>query len=315
MAIGHCPLNFPPGVGYSIRTMNIKPTDSERDALRRLAYQAREEDLGGGDVTGRLIPPEIQATGKFVAREPLVVCGGTFLDAIAKAYDDTLQMILWKEEGDFIQAGEVIAEWFGPAWQIVAAERVALNFLQRLCGVATITRRYVQAVEGTKTKIYDTRKTIPGWRDLEKYAVRVGGGQNHRRGLHDAILVKDNHLVAVHLSNLGERLEELRRHLPYNGFVEIEVDTHEQLAEALKLPCDVILLDNMNTQQLRQAIAMRNEAGKEETIALEASGGITLENIADVAATGVDRIAVGAITHSAPAVDIGLDLELRGPEE
>lgn len=295
--------------------MNIKPTDSERDALHRLVYLAREEDLGGGDVTGRLIPPEIQATGKFVAREAMVVCGGTFLDAMAKAYDETIEMILWKTEGETVEPGEVIAEWFGPAWQIVAAERVALNFLQRLCGIATITRRYVDAVAGTQAQIYDTRKTVPGWRDLEKYAVRVGGGQNHRRGLHDAILVKDNHLVAVHLRDLGERLEELRRQLPYNGFVEIEVDTHEQLADALELPCDVILLDNMDCQQLRRAIEMRAQAGKAESIALEASGGITLETIADVAATGVERIAIGAITHSAPAMDIGLDLELRGPAE
>jgi nicotinate-nucleotide pyrophosphorylase (carboxylating) len=291
--------------------MSIKPTESEREAMRRLVYQAREEDLGAGDVTGRLIPPEIQATGQFVAREPLVVCGGTFLDAIAKAYDESIQMILWKQEGQTVEAGEVIAEWFGPAWHIVAAERVALNFLQRLCGVATITRRYVDAVKAAGAKIYDTRKTIPAWRDLEKYAVRVGGGQNHRRGLHDAILVKDNHLVAVNLKDLGSRLEELRRDLPYNGFVEIEVDTLEQLADALALPVDVILLDNMGIDQLQQAVAMRREAGKDDEIQLEASGGITLESIADVAATNIDRIAVGAITHSAPAVDIGLDLQLK----
>jgi nicotinate-nucleotide pyrophosphorylase (carboxylating) len=294
--------------------MSTRPTESEREAMRRLVYQAREEDLGGGDVTGRLIPPEIHATGQFVARQPLVVCGGTFLDAIAKAYDESIQMILWKEEGQAVEAGEVIAEWFGPAWHIVAAERVALNFLQHLCGVATITRQYVEAVATAGAGIYDTRKTIPGWRDLEKYAVRVGGGKNHRRGLHDAILVKDNHLAAVHLHDLGERLSELRQDLPYNGFVEIEVDTLEQLAEALKLPVDVILLDNMGSDKLRQAVKMRAEAGKAADIHLEASGGMTLENIAEVARTGVERIAVGAITHSAPAVDIGLDLELRSDE-
>jgi nicotinate-nucleotide pyrophosphorylase (carboxylating) len=289
--------------------------NAERTNFLTLLEMAHEEDLGTGDITGKLLPAELRASAQFIARQPLRLCGGILLDRIAKRYDELIRTITCCSEGAAVQAGEVVAEWTGPAWAIVAAERVALNFLQRLSGIATLTRHYVDAVSGTAAAIYDTRKTTPGWRELEKYAVRVGGGQNHRRGLYDAVLVKDNHLVALGTSEqslslkaLAGRLEAIARQLNHEGFVEVEVDTLEQFAEALTLPVDVILLDNMTPDQLRQAVALRNQGEPDPTIALEASGGVTLESVRAVAETGVERIAVGAVTHSAPAVDIGLDI-------
>jgi nicotinate-nucleotide pyrophosphorylase (carboxylating) len=301
--------------------MTVKLTQSERQNLHQLVVMAREEDLGTGDVTGRLLPATLKAEAHFVAREPLVLCGGILLSDIVREYDDLSEMILWKEEGDALEAGEVLAEWYGPAWAVMAAERVALNFLQRLSGVATATRRYVEAIAGTGATIYDTRKTTPGWRELEKYAVRVGGGANHRRGLYDAVMVKDNHIAALigaglasPLAEIAPALEDLRKELNHGGFVEVEVDTLEQFDDALKLPVDVILLDNVSAADLREAVARRDKAGLAGKVALEASGGITLEAVRAVAETGVERIAVGAITHSAPAVDIGLDLEIKMAE-
>lgn len=295
--------------------MKVQLTESERENLLRLVYQAKDEDLGTGDITSRLLPAELKIRGKFVAREPMVLCGGALLNGIARAYDDMIEVGLLAEDGEYLQPGEVIAEWFGPARAILASERVALNFLQKLSGIATLTRRYVDAIAGSGAAIYDTRKTTPGWRELEKYAVRSGGGKNHRRGLYDAVLVKDNHLAAlakagqpIALAELGSHLEKLRLKLPRDGFIEVEVDTLDQLAEALRLPVDVILLDNMTAGQLAQAVAMRNESNLAGRITLEASGGITLKTVRAAADAGVERIAVGAITHSATAVDIALDM-------
>jgi nicotinate-nucleotide pyrophosphorylase (carboxylating) len=301
--------------------MTVQLTESEWDNLHQLIYQAKDEDLGTGDITGKLLPADLKVHGKFVAREPLVVCGGVMLERILHAYDDMTEVALLTEEGQFIQAGEVIAECVGLAWAVMAGERVALNFLQHLSGIATLTRQYVDAVAQTNAAIYDTRKTTPGWRELEKYAVRAGGGENHRRGLYDAILIKDNHLAALAragqasaLSEIGPRLNKLRRKLGPGGFVEVEVDTLDQLSQALTLPVDVILLDNMNIEQLHQAVAWRDKANLAGKVALEASGGITLKTVGAVAKAGVERVAVGAITHSAKAVDIGLDMHLEDEE-
>jgi len=298
--------------------MTVQLTESERENYRQLVYAAREEDLGSGDITSRLLPADLRACGRFVPRQPMTLCGGVLLDAVAKAYNEKIEMVLWREEGAHLEPGDVIAEWTGPAWAILAAERVALNFLQRLSGVATMTRKFVHAVSGTGATIYDTRKTTPGWRDLEKYAVRVGGGRNHRRGLYDAVLVKDNHLAALiaggiaePLSEIGPRLIELRKSLGHDGFVEVEIDRIEQFSTALTLPVDIILLDNMRSDKLRRAVQMRDEAGLKGKVQLEASGGITLQALRDVAETGVERIACGTITHSAGAVDIALDVEMR----
>ncbi len=296
-----------------------KPGKKERQSLWRLVEMARQEDLGeAGDVTSAVLPSDRMALGSFVARQEMVLCGAALLETIALAYDGQLRTEPIVPEGIRVSAGTKLAHWRGPARAMMAAERVALNFLQRLSGVATTTHRFVQAIDGTDAEIYDTRKTIPGWRDLEKYAVRVGGGKNHRKGLYDAVLVKDNHLAilakaegADPLTAVGRELQRVRPLLPDNAFIELEVDSLRQFQVALKLPVDIILLDNMTSDQLRQAVAMREQAGLARQIELEASGGITLVNIREVAKTGVKRIAVGAITHSAEAVDIALDIEIE----
>ncbi len=294
--------------------MTPQPTKEEWANLRRLLAQARREDLGRGDLTSQLLPATMRATGKFVAREELVFCGGVFLAEIARAYDRRIRTTAVAAEGRRVKAGVVLAKWAGPARAVMAAERVALNFVQAMSGIATATRRYVDAVAGTDAGVYDTRKTLPGWRALAKYAVRAGGGRNHRRGLYDAVLVKDNHLAALAaageadpLAAVGRELARIRgRYRP--AFVMIEVDSLTQLKAALELPVESILLDNMSPREMARAVAMRDAAGRRGKVTLEASGGITLKTIAKVAAAGVERISVGAITHSARAVDIALDV-------
>jgi nicotinate-nucleotide pyrophosphorylase (carboxylating) len=290
---------------------------AEMDNLQRLLAMAKAEDLGGGDVTGELLPADLHAQGRFVARQELVFCGGFFLHAIADAYDRGIRTDVAVADGAAVAAGATLALWSGPARGVLAAERVALNFIQHLSGIATATRRYVDAVTGTRAAILDTRKTTPGWRDLEKYAVRTGGGRNHRRGLYDAVLVKDNHLAALArageadpISAIAASFQALRKRLGPDGFIEVEVDTLDQLDTALKLPLDMVLLDNMDAAMLRQAVARRDAAGLRGRVALEASGGITLANVRQAAEAGVERISIGALTHSVPAVDIALDVDL-----
>jgi nicotinate-nucleotide pyrophosphorylase (carboxylating) len=297
--------------------MAIQPGMRERVNLRRLLEMARDEDLGSGDVTSAILPPEVHAVGRFVARQPMVFCGGALLEAVAAAYDGELRTTTKTPEGDRTEAGQLLAVWEGPARGMLSAERVALNFLQRLSGVATTTREYANAVAGTAAGIYDTRKTTPGWRELERYAVRAGGGKNHRRGLYDAVLIKDNHLAILAraegrdpITAAARELERIRPYLGERAFIELEVDSLQQFQVALTLPVDIILLDNMPANDLRAAVAMRNQAGLAGRMDLEASGGITLANVAEVAATGVERISVGALTHSAGAVDIALDIEV-----
>lgn len=288
------------------------PSPGESESLDRILQLALQEDLGSGDLTSELLDPSARTSGSFVAREALVFCGGVFLERIASRYGREIRTQIDLADGDFVEAGCVLARWSGPSREVLPAERVALNFLQRLSGVATLTRRYVQAVAGTSARIYDTRKTTPGWRDLEKYAVRAGGGCNHRRGLFDAVLIKDNHLSAAcrqqrdPIEDMGRKIAQVRSRLGPEGFVEMEVDTLDQLGRALQLDVDVILLDNMGPEQLIEAVEMRNNAVGDR-IALEASGGIDLRSVQRVAQTGVERIAIGAITHSATCVDIGLD--------
>ncbi|MFO0974023.1 MAG: carboxylating nicotinate-nucleotide diphosphorylase [Phycisphaerae bacterium] len=211
-----------------------------------------------------------------------------------------------------VSAGTVVAELAGPTGAMLAAERTLLNFVQRLSGIATLTARFVAAAAGTPAGIFDTRKTLPGWRDLDKYAVRIGGGCNHRHGLYDAVLLKDNHLAGVPAGRIGLVVFELLgglATLPRRpDFVEVEIDAPESLPELLKVVgVDVILLDNFTRAQLADAVALRDRLGLKGRVALEASGGVTLAEVADVARTGIDRIAIGALTHSAPALDIGLD--------
>ncbi|MGC9455476.1 MAG: carboxylating nicotinate-nucleotide diphosphorylase [Phycisphaerae bacterium] len=298
--------------------MPLRPTRRERENLWKLLEMARSEDLGSGDVTSAILPPDVSARGHFRARQPMVFCGGALLEAIAVCYDGSLRTETLLDEGAHAGPGDTLAQWHGPARAMMAAERVALNFLQRLSGVATTTAEYVDAVKGTDAEIYDTRKTTPGWRDLEKYAVRAGGGRNHRKGLWDAVLVKDNHLAVLARAEGRDPIEaaarELERVRPFLGersFIELEVESMEQFEVALTLPVDIILLDNMSVEQLAEAVYHRRRAGLAGRIELEASGGITLGNVREVARTGVERIAIGALTHSAAAVDIGLDIEIE----
>ncbi len=274
---------------------------------------AVEEDLGHEDVTSQLICKEdTVAKANIVSREEIVVCGMDVAKQVLKCYNEKLKLKVLVPDGEPAHVGKRIATIEGPLASMLSAERVLLNFMQRLSGIATTTRKYVWAVHGTKAKIYDTRKTLPGWRILEKYAVLCGGGHNHRLGLYDAVLIKDNHLAQLgpnfHLK-LKKIVEEARNKKGIK-FIAVEVDhVDHQLNYVLKIPgVDIVLLDNMGQWQLNHAVEMRNEmCGKSKKPLLEASGNINLNNVSAIAQCGIDRIAVGAITHSATAVDIGLD--------
>jgi nicotinate-nucleotide pyrophosphorylase (carboxylating) len=289
--------------------------------IRELIELARREDMGGDDVTSRLlIPEDAVAVGTLMQKEVGIVCGLPIVEMICRAYDERLRteqipgFHMEIIEGRYSDARATpLLRIRGPVRSLLSAERVILNFMQRLSGVATQTQRFVRRVQGTGAKIYDTRKTIPGFRLLDKYAVRCGGGFNHRMGLYDGLLVKDNHLAPLPLKELGrfvaDAVARSRAESP-DRFIEVEVDTLEQLREVLKVEgAQVILLDNMDCPKMIQAVRMRDESGKKGKVLLEASGGVTLETVRQVAETGVDRIAVGAITHSAPALDIGLEIE------
>lgn len=269
------------------------------------------EDFGKGDPTSELtVGADEYAKGYLVSREEIVVCGIDVAAEILKRYDSRLKLKALVEDGQRASVAERLGIIEGPLRAMLSAERVALNFLQRLCGISTMTWKFASAIRGTRARIYDTRKTTPGWRELEKYAVRCGGGYNHRMNLGEAVMFKDNHIAELgekFESRLTQMIEKARQ---YEGvkFVAVEVDhVDDQLDRVLTIPgIDVILLDNMGQWQLKHAVKMRNEMCGKRPL-LEASGGITLNNVLTVASCGVDRIAVGAITHSAVAVDIGLD--------
>ena len=289
--------------------------------IKELIQLARREDLGrsGDDVTSRLLIAEDGVgVGTLLQKNVGIVCGLPIVEHVCRAYDERLRVEqipgfhIEIIEGRFSDATTTpLLRIRGPVRSLLSAERVVLNFLQRMSGVATLTYRFAKRCDGTRAKIYDTRKTIPGFRVLDKYAVRCGGGFNHRLGLFDALLVKDNHLRTIPLKELQNflapivsrsRAEDSRR------LIEVEVDTLEQLREVLKVDgVDVILLDNMDCPTMQTAVELRDGSGKK--VELEASGGVTLETVRPIALTGVERIAVGFITHSAPAMDIGLDVE------
>jgi nicotinate-nucleotide pyrophosphorylase (carboxylating) len=280
---------------------------------RPLIQMAIDEDLGRGDVTSELLFKENAIdTANIISREEIVVSGVEVVREILKCYDEKLKLKVSINDGESAHVGSKIATIKGPLRSMLTAERVMLNFLQRLSGIATTTRKYVRAIQGTKAKIYDTRKTMPGWRILEKYAVRCGGGYNHRQGLYDGILIKDNHLAQLG-RNFQPKLRKIiceakkKKHVK---FIAVEVDhVDDQLNYVLKIPgIDIVLLDNMGQWQLKHAVDMRNKmCGRNKKPLLEASGNVTLSNVSAIAQCGIDRIAVGAITHSARAVDIGLD--------
>lgn len=276
---------------------------------------AWREDYQYGDITSEVsIPAEHNSQGALIAREDGCMAGMAIVKDIINYYDDKLVLDIYVKDGSAFEAGQVLAEISGNTRTMLAAERVVLNFLQRLCGIATITAKYVNEVGHTKAKICDTRKTTPGWRMLEKYAVRCGGGTNHRNSLYDAVLVKDNHLAALGGESLKEKLAAMVQNVMMMDnkpkFIEVEVDTLEQLSEVLDMDdIDIILLDNMSVENMKLAVEMRNDkcsAGKKTL--LEASGGITFEKLKAIAETGVDRISIGALTHAVRNLDIALDM-------
>jgi len=266
---------------------------------------ALKEDIGQGDITTDFFVPEtLHATGRIIAREKAIVAGAAAAADVFRQVDPSIEVRIIRADGTEVAAGNVIIEVRGLARSILKAERVALNFLQRLCGIATLTRQFVDAVGNSSVKILDTRKTTPGLRALEKAAVVAGGGGNHRFGLYDMVLVKDNHLATFEgLTSLAGRIRQLRQERP-NIRIELEADDLEQVRAFIELDgIDVILLDNMTPAQIREAIALRRDS-----IKFEASGGVTLKNVNRIAATGVDYISIGSLTHAARAIDVGLEM-------
>ena len=280
--------------------------------VQPLINMAVKEDFGAGDPTSRItIRDDVMARANIITREEIVVCGMEVVREVLKKYDKKLKLRVFIRDGRRANVANKLATINGPLRTMLSAERVVLNFLQRLCGISTTTWKFVNAVRGTRARIYDTRKTMPGWRLLEKYAVRCGGGHNHRLGLGDAVLIKDNHISQLGPNFYPKLKKMVAKAKATKGvkFVGVEVDhVDHQLNHVLKIPgVDVILLDNMGQWQLKHAVEMRNEMCGRRPL-LEASGNVTLNNVLAIAQCGVDRIAVGAITHSAAAVDIGLDL-------
>lgn len=280
--------------------MKLNPNETLQAVRTALA-----EDVGSGDATTlATVPADSTSLAVMRAREPLVVAGLAFAKAAFRELSKDIEIKPGIQDGRRAASGEILLYVSGPTRAILSAERVALNFVQRLSGVATATATYVEAIRGTKAKIIDTRKTTPGWRAFEKYAVVCGGARNHRLGLFDMVLIKDNHLTALRQAGPDPIACAVRQaRAAHPGLkVEVEADTLEQVRQAVEAGADFILLDNMSCETLSRAVEL--VAGRSQ---LEASGGVTLETVRALAATGVDFISVGAITHSAPAVDIGLD--------
>ena len=289
----------------------------------QLARLAIEEDLNGEPdwTTTALVPEHAKGAAKLVTRKPGVVAGMPLVELVCRLVDPAIKVEVAAEEGTRIAKGDMLALLRGPARSLLIAERTALNFLGRLSGIATLTYEYVQAINGTRAHIYDTRKTTPGWRLLEKYAVHCGGGRNHRTALNEAVLIKDNHLVfgaaaqaKAHFTPAEAVLHArnyVQEHLSPQRFehfvIEIEVDSLEQLRAVLPAQPSIVLLDNMPPDLLRQAVTIRDQTAPE--VELEASGGVNLSTVRAIAETGVERISSGALTHSAVVLDIGLDWE------
>ncbi len=306
----------------TVRTTSIEPSGpggpppsraAVRQAAGPLIALALAEDLGDrGDVTSlSTIPPEVVSTAVIVAREAGVLAGLDIARDVVAAVDVRVNFEALAVDGDQLKAGQVVARWRGGSRSLLAAERTALNFLQRLSGVATQTGRFVEALRGTETRVLDTRKTTPGWRLLEKYAVAMGGGANHRLGLFDLILIKDNHELAA--GGVGKAVALALAARPTGVRIEVEVRTLEEVSEALAHPIDGLMFDNMTPDRIDSAVALVErtcaESGRLRPF-LEVSGGITLATIREHARPGVDFISVGALTHSVPALDLALDFEV-----
>lgn len=278
--------------------------------MERAVRYALEEDAPTGDITSQaLVPEHVQTDAALVAREAGILSGEAVFRAAMRLVDESTVVILQVHDGEPFAAGATLATVRGPARGILQAERVALNFVQRMSGIATLTAAYVAQTVGTKARIVDTRKTTPGLRIFERYAVRCGGGSNHRFSLSDAVMAKDNHLAVLQANgsqDLTQSLRDLRSHLPHTTHIEVEVDHPSQIEAVLQGGVDTIMLDNFSTEQLREGVLQ--VAGR---ALVEASGGVTLGRIAEIAATGVDIISVGALTHSVRALDLGLDIHLK----
>ncbi len=270
--------------------------------IENLIRMALEEDIGAGDLTSlSTVPADAWGKGLFRAKRDCVVAGLFLLEKIFSFIDRGVKVHSLCRDSERVDKGTVVAEAEGPVRALLMGERTCLNFLQRLSGTATLTRRYVDAVKGFSCKVIDTRKTTPGLRTLEKYAVRMGGGTNHRLGLYDAALVKDNHIAAA--GSIRRAVEAVRKHAPFMARVEVECSDLKQVREAIDAGAEVIMLDNMDTQGMAEAVKLINKRAW-----VEASGGITIERLREVAQAGVDFISVGALTHSAPAVDFNMKI-------
>lgn len=266
-----------------------------------------DEDIGRGDITTQsTVPPTTQGVGRFWAKSDLVVAGLEVVDTVFATLDPQLELEAFVYDGEYVKAGKELARIEGSAAILLAGERVALNLMQRMSGVATITRKYVDAIRGTGAHVVDTRKTMPGLRMLDKYAVRVGGGRNHRYGLDDGILIKDNHIALA--GGIQKAVACAREYASHLLKIEVEVSNMAQLKEAVNVGVDVILLDNMSVEQTKECVEYVRKQPNGRQILIEASGNITLETISEYAKTGVDLISSGAITHSAPAVDISFKI-------
>jgi nicotinate-nucleotide pyrophosphorylase (carboxylating) len=302
-----------------METQHLDFGELERRNVEAVLGLALAEDLGSaGDITSMAtIPPEARGVAELVARSSGVLAGLPLVPRLAAAFDPAIDWQPLCRDGDRLEAGTVVGRLAGPMRTLLAMERTMLNFLGRLSGIASLTARFVQSVAGTRARIYDTRKTTPGWRALEKYAVRCGGAFNHRFGLFDAVLIKDNHLAWLQsaagagpasLDVIARAIAQARATVATGTTIEIEVDSLEQLERALRCAPDIILVDNLSAALLEEAVRRRDALAP--AVLLEASGGVALETVRALAATGVDRISIGALTHSAPALDLALDLAL-----
>lgn len=274
-------------------------------SIDQLIELAMEEDIGTGDVTTcHLVPPEAPGHGSIVAKEALVIAGLDVARRVFERLDPTVTFATDFSDGDPVDQGQTVVRLTGSIAALLTAERTALNFLQRLSGIATYVQTCVRAIKGYDVLLLDTRKTTPGWRTLEKYAVRTGGGTNHRLGLYDAVLIKDNHIAAA--GSITQAVKKIKAHVDPSMTIEVETTTLDEVQEALNAGAHIIMLDNMELDQIKQAVALVKGRAK-----LEVSGGVTLTHLADLAATGVDLISSGALTHSAKAVDLSMRIEAR----
>ena len=274
--------------------------DDIKDTVRR----ALAEDIGSGDLTAALIPASTRARASVITRERAVLCGSAWFDEVFRQLDTAVSTTWAAKDTDSIQANQIVCRLHGPARAILSGERMALNFLQLLSDTATQTRRYVDAVSGTHTKVLDTRKTIPGLRRAQKYAVTCGGGQNHRMGLYDGILIKENHILAA--GSIARAVQQAKTSATEGIPIEVEVENLDQLRDALAAGVDRLLVDNFSLQSLKAAVAQTRGRAT-----IEASGGITLENVRTMAETGVDYISVGALTKDVKAIDLSMRFEMQ----